>query len=292
MEFVFNDYSLNGQFEDIEGFLEWFHHELKHILNYSIDKKIPLLKKSDFYSRKITKDKTLSDVLQINGDPLVSQIKSYIIKMAFTEPYWDLDIKTQSSIDYKCPYCDDIPNCFTEAVERGQVLLSVKNQEFQDGQIAFQRGGVGGFINNFSTYMHFLKWLLIQGDSDKRYIFENFRYGEKVSFPIVNGRCYAVEAIENNELNGKDKQIILEGITRMLEGLKKGEKNRFWDSFGNGIFEYRVSVSEGREFRLLFFQNEGIYFLNGFIKKTQETPRRVIEKAVELKKEIERIDRN
>ena len=39
-----------------------------------------------------------------------------------------------------------------------------------------------------------------------------------------------------------------------------------------GYGEYS-GVSSGRIFRLLFIQYHGICFLNGFIKKTQETPK-------------------
>lgn len=118
MEFVLNDYSLDGQFKDIEEFINWFHIEIKGVLDHFVEKEIPLLKKSDFYSRKITQEKTLWDVLHINGDPMIYQIKKYIIQMAVTEPYWDIDSKTSMDITYICPKSEDIPNCFTEAIER------------------------------------------------------------------------------------------------------------------------------------------------------------------------------
>lgn len=54
--------------------------------------------------------------------------------------------------------------------------------------------------------------------------------------------------------------------------MSNGVKTRFWDKIEDDIFEYRILVSDDRQFRLLFFQKDGINFLNGFIKKTQTTP--------------------
>lgn len=54
----------------------------------------------------------------------------------------------------------------------------------------------------------------------------------------------------------------------------------------NGLYEIRV-VSDGDIFRIFCFFDEGklIVLMNGFQKKTQKTPPREIEKALEIKKE-------
>ena len=105
-------------------------------------------------------------------------------------------------------------------------------------------------------------------------------------FAEISGRCYAQEAIQQNELTLNDKKNVLLNISELIRGLSTGTKNRFWDKLSDGIFEYRISISAGREFRLLFVQDEAIIFLNGFIKKEQKTPQYEIEKAKRIKKNV------
>jgi phage-related protein len=54
----------------------------------------------------------------------------------------------------------------------------------------------------------------------------------------------------------------------------------------NGIYEVRVITSQ-KSIRILCFQDEGnlIVLTNGFIKKTQKTPKKEIKLAEKLKKE-------
>lgn len=54
----------------------------------------------------------------------------------------------------------------------------------------------------------------------------------------------------------------------------------------NGIYEVRVITSQ-KSIRILCFQDDGnlIVLTNGFIKKTQKTPKREIKYAEKLKKE-------
>ena len=61
-------------------------------------------------------------------------------------------------------------------------------------------------------------------------------------------------------------------------------ESRFWKSFGGGLFEFRENISDGRIFRLFFCQDGAIQFLNGFVKKTQETPQQEKTKARNIMK--------
>lgn len=57
----------------------------------------------------------------------------------------------------------------------------------------------------------------------------------------------------------------------------------------NGIFELRIKVATdiSRVF-YFFFDGKKIVLTNGFIKKTQKTPEKEIEKALEYKADYER----
>ena len=91
MDFVLNDYSLNGQFKTTEDFAMWIHAEWVKMFDYLLEHRFPVFKKSDFYSRRITDEEELKDLLQITGDPLVSKIRLFIINSAYSEPYWDVE---------------------------------------------------------------------------------------------------------------------------------------------------------------------------------------------------------
>ena len=55
----------------------------------------------------------------------------------------------------------------------------------------------------------------------------------------------------------------------------------------NGIFEVRSHISDGKIARTLFFiDQDKLFLLHGFIKKTQKTPRREIEIAQKRKRKI------
>lgn len=58
----------------------------------------------------------------------------------------------------------------------------------------------------------------------------------------------------------------------------------------NGIYEVRIITSQ-KSIRILCFQDDGnlIVLTNGFIKKTQKTPKREIKLAEKMKKEYLKI---
>lgn len=57
---------------------------------------------------------------------------------------------------------------------------------------------------------------------------------------------------------------------------------------GNGLFEVRSSLGQGRIARVLFCIHEGkMVLLHGFIKKSQKTPAAEIETALKRKREVE-----
>lgn len=288
MDIVLNDYSLNGQFQSTEEFALWIQREWVKMFDYLVEQKIALYKKSNFYSRYITNDKTLYDLLQISGDPIVSKIKSFIINSAFSPPFWDEEgiIKTDISNTYKCLFDEELPNCFSEAIERDKVILSIKNNEFSDESYPYSKNEEKGRLTNIIDYNSFLQCLLGTNIGDVRYIFENYRFQRKIRFVEIDGKCYAEEALLQNHLTTDDKRNILINISELIRGLNTGTKNRFWDSLSDGIFEYRISVSAGREFRLLFVQDKAINFLNGFIKKEQKTPKYELDKAKKIKREF------
>lgn len=292
MELILNDYSVSGQFISYDAFADYVLDVLAPILDLVIENQISFLKRQSFYECKITKELSLNDILMHTGDPVIYKIRNYISQLGYQQPYWDDFPLTQQTIKYQYSVEDEEPNCFTEAIERKGALLSFPSDEYDTDIFLCKRDDETVVIQNVKERKSFLYTYLLENIRNIRYVLEKnpFCNQTKIVLATVKGKCYAEEALLNNGLNLDDMQRIFYAIPRMIDGLTRGEKNDYWDMLRNGIFEFRIHVSSNRIFRLLFFQRDGIVFLNGFIKKTQTTPKNEIEKAETIKKQyLERL---
>jgi phage-related protein len=289
MEIIVNDFSLNGQFESSDDFADYMTKQLVPVLDMVMEKQIAIFANREFYSCMITKDVSLYELLVQTGDPVLSVIRGYIINLACNPPYWDDDSVSQMDAKYQYPVKAEEPNCFTEAIERKDSMLSFPMPEFEKETFECRKNNEIIKIHNITTVLAFLNVFLLDDIRNIRYVMEKYpNYPQKmnVSFATAGNKCYAEEALLSNELNMSDMQNILVSLPRMMDGMLRGEKNDYWDNLGDGIFEFRTRVSGSRIFRLLFFQRKGIVFLNGFIKKTQKTPTSEIRKAIEIRNAI------
>ena len=196
---------------------------------------------------------------------------------------------TKEDVKYVYPLQREEPNCFTEVIERCGKLTSFEHPDFKEEKISCSRNEKGIEILNITVVEQILKEYLREDKGKIRYILEKFPYKRSVICAEVKGRCYANEALCENNLNDTDLINLLDAVSRLIEDLENGRKTDLWDKLQEDIFELRIHVSAGRIFRLLFVQHNSICFLNGFIKKTQKTPLEEIHKAVEIKKHIVRI---
>lgn len=286
MELILNDFSLDGQFEGVEDFTDYIRNILAPLLDVIIDNEIVFLKKSDFYRAAVTADLSLHDLMMMANEPAVSLLKQYIVNLGYCEPYWDTDMATREEVQYGYPSHREEPNCFTEVIERCGKLVSFEHPDFKEEKISCSRNEKGIDILNIILVEQILKEYLREDKGKVRYILEKYPYKRSVICAEVNGRCYANEALCQNNLNESDLINLLDAVSKLIEDLENGRKTDLWDKLQEDIFELRVHVSAGRIFRLLFVQHNGICFLNGFIKKTQKTPLDEIHKAVEIKKHI------
>lgn len=286
MELILNDFSLDGQFKGVEDFANYIRDILAPLLDVIIDNEIVFLKKSDFYGAAVTADLSLHDLMLMANEPAISLLKQYIVNLGYCEPYWDTDMATKEEVQYGYPLHREEPNCFTEVIERCGKLISFKHPDFKEEKISCSRNEKGIDILNITVVEQILKEYLREDKGKVRYVLEKYPYKRSVMCAEVKGRCYANEALCENNLNETDLINLLDVVPRLMEDLDNGRKTDLWDKLQEDIFELRIHVSAGRIFRLLFVQHNGICFLNGFIKKTQKTPLDEINKAVEIKKHI------
>ncbi|MCM1234805.1 MAG: type II toxin-antitoxin system RelE/ParE family toxin [Ruminococcus flavefaciens] len=285
MEFILNELSLKGQFESEDDFCSCLQEELVDILDMMDENHFLLYKKQEMYEQLVTEDKTLYDILSLSNIPAVTLVKEYIVQLSFQEPYWDNAPCTKKDTVYEYPDKQEEPNCFTEAIEREIPVISFEDSG--EKEIICYKNKCEVHIHNIAKKQDFLNVCLVCQRLDIDYILENYPYDRDVTLAKIKGKCYAKEALMENNLTVRDLQTIVQSIPLLIKGLEHGEKNNYWDSFREGVFEYRVSVSAGRIFRLFFFQKRGLVFLNGFIKKSQKTPQQEIDKAIRLKKRVE-----
>jgi phage-related protein len=286
MEIILNDFSLKGQFDTSDDFADYVVEQLAPVLDMVTEKQIAIFANQEFYRCMITKNMSLYELLMQTGDPVLSVIRSYITKLAYNPPYWDDESVSQTDAIYQYPVNAKEPNCFTEAIERKDSMLSFPMSDFEKETFECRKNNEIIIIHNITTVSAFLNAYLLDDIRNIRYVMENYPQKMDVSFATVGNKCYAEEALLSNELNMSDMKNILASLPRMMDGMLHGEKNDCWDSLGDGIFEFRMHVSGSRIFRLLFFQRDGIVFLNGFIKKTQKTPTSEIKRAIEIRNAI------
>ena len=89
-------------------------------------------------------------------------------------------------------------------------------------------------------------------------------------------------------LSREDKRIVGADIATVEFGWPVGMPTCRPIASRRGLLEVRSSLTNNRIARVLFFVCEGqMVLLHGFIKKTEQTPERDLELAVERQKEVE-----
>ena len=108
-------------------------------------------------------------------------------------------------------------------------------------------------------------------------------------FPVIFFRTKAGnEPVREwlKSLNINERQIIGEDIKTVQFGWPLGMP--LVDNLGHGLWEVRTKLSGGRIARVIFFiDGNTMILLNGFIKKTQRTPKLELDLAKKSKKQYE-----
>lgn len=149
MDVVLNDESLNGQYTE-EEFVEFCRDNLLPMLRELEKYGASLYKDHSTYSRMVTNEKMVYDILHIKGNPILDRMKSYLIQLT-RDPFWRDSIETDLTKKYKCDILD-VPNCITETYARNGMLLSFKDERFMKNCIEIICDGSTYQIRNIPTY--------------------------------------------------------------------------------------------------------------------------------------------
>ena len=105
-------------------------------------------------------------------------------------------------------------------------------------------------------------------------------------------------------MNIKYNILFLESVKRFIDGLSFSDKAKIKaniDFLEKGEFDAiyiktlrtPINVLIVKKYRLLFFiKNKNIYFIDGFVKKTNKTPKQKIENTINLYKQINQNEKN
>ena len=284
MEVVLNDYSLSGQFDSVSDFTESLTSDILPTLNTLVTLKLEVLKSHTTYSRKVTRNETLYDVLKLSRVPEITALKSKLVQSLSGEPYWNENAKTLSDAEYICPYTKQIPNCFTETVERNGILISFFHESFLEEFLHISKNNVNLIIMNSINNNSMLGHLYGSNVINQAFFFTNIKIEIQVEFCKFDNREYAQEAFLNNNLNNDDFINVKNDILQMIEYVIDNKPSRFSEKLSDSLAVFRTSVSDGREFRLFYIHKDRkIVFLNGYIKKTEKIPEQEKKLATKLK---------
>lgn len=287
MELVLNDQSLDGQFETYEQFEEYYVNCLKSLFEVIAKKKMPVYKVTEIFQRKLVGTMTLYDLFRVQyNNAVAASLKRWIMQV-MDNPYLDgEETKTIENVEYSYPAQIEKPNCFTEAIERKCPIISFRHENYKEKRFECSRNGTPVVLDNVKEDRDLLELYLEEQAEDFRYVAEKYPFVHRVALAEKNGRCWAERDLKENNLTSEDILKIFRNIPKLIEDKINGRKTHWWDQIEGQLYEYRISVSSGREFRLFFLWEERIIFLSGFIKKASATPTAEKERAKRILREI------
>lgn len=144
MDLILNDYSLSGQYSSIQEFLECLIKNIIPCLEIAKRKRIPLLKSYETYSRQVLANKSLRELLSINGNALLTKFKFQIATLQ-SEPYWN--VKSENK------------DCLYEAAARQASLLSFIPSEYPKKNVTLVINGEDKVLTNSFDKPSFLEAL-------------------------------------------------------------------------------------------------------------------------------------
>jgi len=285
MGVIINDFSLEGQFYNEDEFLESLYNYTIPMLDKLEELETQILSSFNSYTLPVTKDKTLYDILSIKGSAEIRKFKRQLQELFFDEPYWDSDPKSTNSI-YECEFTDKDNNfCIAEALERNLPVISFEHEKFKKSTIKIKKDELDYVVKNLYN-----STILLEVFRENKHISQLqyllLRHSLKESFGLKYGKNYFEDLINSCSLSEEDIKVIVDDMEKLISQTSNGENpGRLTGSIDGKLKEFRTSLSNKREIRFFYFEvNRRIIFMNGFLKKTEQTPKEEIDKAKKIMK--------
>lgn len=286
MEYVLNEFSLKGQFEDTDEFVDSLYENTLPVLKKLDQNKINLLKSYNIYGSMITSEKSLQVILQDRSYSEIRAVKSLLVKLFLDDPYWDNESKCIVESKYECEFTEETnDHCIAEALERDTSLVSFEHNKFKCSEIEVKKDGL---VNNVSN-IYDKESMLLRLLNSKFINYNEFlcnKYDNVITFCIINSKDYFEEFISENSLSDDDVKSIIKVIEGFMykynNGLDLGHLSKTIEDY----YEFRTSLSNNRQIRIFYImEGRNFIFLNCLLKQQQTTPEHAKAKARNLIKE-------
>ena len=286
MGVIINDFSLEGQFDGIDEFLDSLNNLTLPMLDILQDFRIKILSSYNSYDMLVTKDKNLYDMMAIRGSGEIRKLKIKLQELLFDDPFWEADIKSISDI-YECDYTNKkSAYCLAEAVERNCPVISFEHSKFKESSIEIKKNNEIESVKNLFNQEIMLQILREESIITHLKYFV-LKYSMDESFGLRYGKNYFNELVEVATLSIDDQSHIISDMEQLIIRHASGENTgRFSDTIDGKLKEFRTSLTNNRQIRFFYFeQGKKIIFMNGFLKKTQKTPPSEIDRAKRIMSE-------
>lgn len=291
MDVIINDFSLDGQFKDVEDFFDSLLEETLPAFYSLVSHDCEILSSFETYSRHVSANLTLYNTLteeSYRGYPEATKLKSFLTSCAH-EPYWTTAPQTDKQLRYSVSgmEAESVPNCFTEAFSREKILLSFQNKNFKCDELKITVGEDEQFLYNLFNQESTGKVLFRKELIGLSELLMSLDCGKKVCFFANSGQYYSDEGFRDGNLTIEDGISISKDFKSSIEYLRNGIlKSRFSDSItykGTTYYEFRCSLSNRREFRIYYYlDHDKLVYLNSIVKKTDTIPNRIKSQTVAL----------
>lgn len=140
-EIYLNELSLEGQFNEIDEFLDAAVPMMK-CLKFVAANNRQIYKHSTFYNQRITKDKTWNDLRGMRGDK-VRRLKSLLLSTTDNPPFWDIQSELAQDLDavYTYDEKDVSATSLSEAAEAKGILLSFLHKDYMNSKVPVVKNG-------------------------------------------------------------------------------------------------------------------------------------------------------
>ena len=297
MEAILNDYSIDGQFQTVDEFVDSLFEYTLPLLDCLSKYKIELIKSyTTTYERKITYEYTLYDLLtkvSFSGFPETQKLKILLSQMS-DQPYWEENVKTDCQAVYLCETISDFgknANCITEALERDKLLVSFVNERHNYKHLNIYKNGIKYDVSNVWNDILATEYLMCRDVISISELLQYRSIDDSIVFISNANKEYYSDLNVNNQLSLADKKRIVEDFILLLDSKRNGQPTlkRLVKSIEHQsirYYEFRTTLSNSQEFRIYFYKKSGKwFFLNSLLKKTQKIPTIVLDKSISLIKE-------
>lgn len=202
MDILINELSLDSQFDNIEEFVKYLPEVIKCLRTIDEEECLKLYKHSDLFNRQITPEMKFSDIRKIRGNDYLTRIKSVLLRLSDSPPFWDDDVENiHQDIDKKYMNGDvDVSaTSIAEAVAREGIALSFHNEKFRDLILDIKEGDKEYKLHSAVSSVYLTEKLYNVGAICQSLYLKNKYENTRLKFDEFDNK-YGIELLQKEEL--------------------------------------------------------------------------------------------